>query len=793
MRVRCGMPENQQDLIAPSSLAMPAGAVNCACRFDDHGGQRFIRIHGALFYSYDLEDEISERFVWVQILLAGYANMVEVAAATGIGLRSLQRWKERAKLGGFGALLPKPITGRPRGITSALRREALRLIALGHSHAQVGSRLKLGGSSIDRIVAQDKAGSGTVAQVHLDLEEQESSIELPESGPLDTDTDTDTGRGRCGVQSTDDPLDRSLDRTFARLGLIEDADPLFAPGERLADMGFFMVVALLGAHPILRIFERVYGKELAPAFYGLRTVVMTLLMMVLLRVRRPERLRHCNPSEKGRVLGLDRVMEVKTLRRKLHQLADLNRGTDLMEQLGRARLEGVGAPADGALEIVYLDGHVQCYHGGMKIGQAWSSTRNRTVKGRTDTWLHLPGKTPLFYLESPFNESLVKVIETHQEKILDLFGQEKPVLVFDREGWDVSFLNELDEKGWKFITYRKGNYDDLPPETFADQPTQIGKRAYAHAPVDIAQQSFNLYEKTTAKSGKPGRRKVGEKCFREVRILSDDSSKQTSVVTNLNGEQAGSVTVCAAMFQRWGNQENVFKYFKQEYALDALLEYNQGVKSSEQRSAEEQIPDALDHPNPEYAKLTRQIGELAKKQTKLLARYGLEIEAKSGGDPQSGELNGEQVIKLIGKIRSGKGGQELRRISAQLEELRVKRSQCELREGVATSDHVRLRSGIKQIVDAVRMGAYDLENELFEMLAGHYPNRAKEGRKLIVGAMRSSGSLRVEEGRLVIKLEEQASPNRTRAIDAICQELDRRQAVFPGTGLRIEFDTRRPA
>lgn len=789
------MPEIQQDLIESHSLSTPFGVVNCACRFDDHGGQRFVQIHGALFYSYDLDDRITERFVWVQIVSAGYANMVEIAAATGIALRSLQRWKNLAKLGGFSALLPKPITGRPREITPPLKREVLKMLARGHRHGEVQSRLKLSGSAIDRIVAEDKHKAGRVAVVQDDLAlvALEPRIELPVPAAVDAEAEVEVERG---VRSTGDPLDRSLDRTLARLGLIKDAEPLFAPGERLGGMGFFMVVSLLGSHPLLRIFKKVYGKELGPAFYGLRTVVLTLLVMVLLRVKRPEHLRHWSPSEIGRVLGFDRVMEVKTLRRKLHQLADLNRGMELMEQLGRARLEGGGAPADAAdseLEIVYLDGHVQCYHGGLKIGQTWSSTRNRTVKGRTDTWLHLPGQTALFYLESAFNEGLVKVIDTHEEKILELFGNEKPVLVFDREGWDVSFLDALDERGWKFITYRKGNYDDLPPETFAKQPTQIGRRDYAHAPVDIAQQSFNLYEKTTTKSGKPGRRKVGEKSFREVRILSDDSSKQTAVVTNLDSGQAGAVSVCAAMFQRWGNQENVFKYFKQEYALDALLEYNQGAKSSDRRSAEEQIPDTLDHPNPEYAQLTRQIGELAKRQTKLLARYGLEIEAEPGGGQQSGELDGEQLVKLIGEIRSGKGGRELRRISAQLEELRVERRQCELREGVAASGRVRLRSGIKQIVDAIKMSAYDLENELFGMLAAHYPNCDKEGRKLIVGAMRSSGSLRVEEGRLVIKLEEQASPNRTRAIDAVCEELNRRQAVFPGTNLRIEFDTSRPA
>ena len=86
-------------------------------------------------------------------------------------------------------------------------------------------------------------------------------------------------------------------------------------------MGFFMIVALLSSHPVLSIFERIYGKTLAPAFYGLRTTVMILLMMALLRIKRPENLRQYNPANLARVLGLDRVMEVKTLRRKLQSLA----------------------------------------------------------------------------------------------------------------------------------------------------------------------------------------------------------------------------------------------------------------------------------------------------------------------------------------------------------------------------------------------------------------------------------------------------------------------------------------
>ena len=811
------MPDIQPEIVELNS-ADAHGAINSACRFDDHDGQRFIQIHGKSFYIYDLNDSVSERFVCIQLHLTGYARLTEIAKGFDIPLRSLHHWKTSVMRGGLEALLPKAIPGRPRTVTTTIKRQVLRCINQGKTHEQICKQFNLSGSSIDRIVAEEKGNHQMAVQTILD---EESFLELPlPEGASHVAAETSQTQNSLDYLNADcnstsevdsnseatldesdfdsslpvcDPLNRSLDRTMARIGLLEDAEPLFAPGRRLDCMGFFMIVALLSSHPVLSIFERIYGKTLAPAFYGLRTTVMILLMMALLRIKRPENLRQYNPANLARVLGLDRVMEVKTLRRKLQSLAGLGRGTELMDQLGRARLEGVQAPTDGALELVYIDGHVQCYHGHCKIGQTWSATRNRTVKGRTDTWLHLPGQTPLFYLESPFNESLGTVIEKHRTKIEEVFGS-KPVLVFDREGWDLSFLDKLDREGWKFITYRKGNYEALPVERFKNTTTTIGKRSYAHSPVDIGEQCFNLYEKTIGKSGKPSRRKIGVKVFREVRVLSDDRGHQTAIVTNLCALKTDAVAICASLFERWGNQENVFKYMKQEFDLDALLEYNQGDKSSSLRAGEETVPAGVDHPDPRYGQLTREIKDLCEKQTGLLAKYGVAIE-KQTGDRQSAQLDEEQLtaaVAAIGKIRAGSHGRQLESLTERIEQLRVMREQCEVREEVAPAGYSRLRSGAKLIADAIKMSAYDLESELFEMLGPYYPNRDKEGRKLIASALRGSGSLRLENGRIAICLEEQTSPNRTAAIDALCRQLNQRQATFPGTDLRIEFETSRP-
>lgn len=786
------------ELIAAQPPALD-GRINDICRYHDHDGQRFILIRGVSFYFYDLGDRFAESHVWISLHLAGYAKMSEIARGTHLSARSLQRKKTMVQKHGFEALLPKPIPGRPRTITTTVKRKALRLINQGGSRSQVSEKLGISPSSLDLIIAEDKAkNSPTHVAQNLDFQEDlfnETAPQQPET-ILAQEPKHETAAApkaspdfEAGICT--DPLDRSLDRAMAKAGLIEDADPLFAPGERIDCLGFFMAIALLDRYPLLDIFEKFYGKALGPAFHGLRTTVMTILMMTLLRIKRPEHLRQYNPVNLGRVLGLDRIMEVKTMRRKLHTLAEENKGIELMEELGKARINKRPAPVGNELKILYIDGHVQCYHGTFKIGQTWSATRNRVVKGRTDTWLHLPEQTPLFYLESSFNEGLVSMIESNRDKIEHAMGS-KPVLVFDRECWDVDFLNELNKAGWKFITYRKGDSPDWPLADFAETETEIGKRTYAHAPVDRAVQSYNLYQTETGNKGGETRKLTGKVNFREIRILSDDKTHQTAIVTNLEATRAGAEKVCAAIFSRWGDQENVFKYMIEEFGLDHLVEYNRNEgKGSESRRAEEHIPGAVDHPNPDYKKLTSEILKLAGEQTRLLVRYGLVLEKEVTASEGGGEIDPKVLTGLIEKIKSAKDRGRLKNLTRELQEKRARRAGLERREGASSAGYKQLRSGVRQITNSIKMVAYDLENQLYRMLAPHYMNHDKEGRKLIAAALRSKGSLRLKGGKIIVQLEAQSSPNRTAAINAICRELNHREAKYPGTDLVIEFDTAR--
>jgi hypothetical protein len=99
-----------------------------------------------------------------------------------------------------------------------------------------------------------------------------------------------------------DPSDRRLDRLMAYLGLLDDAAPLFRSERAVPRAGVLLAVAPLLASGVFECAREIYGT-LAPAFYGLRTSLLTMLLMALLRIKRPEALKEHSPGALGCILG----------------------------------------------------------------------------------------------------------------------------------------------------------------------------------------------------------------------------------------------------------------------------------------------------------------------------------------------------------------------------------------------------------------------------------------------------------------------------------------------------------
>ena len=156
---------------------------------------------------------------------------------------------------------------------------------------------------------------------------------------------------------------------------------------------------------VFDIARRVYGS-IGPSFYGLRTTLATLLLMALLRIKRPEGLKEVSPADLGRVLGLDRAPEVKTLRRKLTRLAEMGRAASFGRELALRRVSDRGA----AMGFLYVDGHVRVYHGQRTLPKAHVTRMRISLPATTDYWVNDAAGDPLFVLTAPANAGLVQMM-----------------------------------------------------------------------------------------------------------------------------------------------------------------------------------------------------------------------------------------------------------------------------------------------------------------------------------------------------------------------------------------------
>ena len=111
---------------------------------------------------------------------------------------------------------------------------------------------------------------------------------------------------------------RTLERVAAAIGLLESAPVQFQPTCDVTGGGVLMGVPALLAQGLLR--HRPSSYHLPKGFYGIDSIFLVLALMALARIRSVEQLRYQAPGEWGKVLGLDRIPEVRTLREKIERL-----------------------------------------------------------------------------------------------------------------------------------------------------------------------------------------------------------------------------------------------------------------------------------------------------------------------------------------------------------------------------------------------------------------------------------------------------------------------------------------
>jgi len=762
--------------------------LNASVWFVDSEGYRVIFRRHEPIYTVALIDQVHLRLVAVALRQSGLATQEEICQAFGHTVSTQARWERQYRKEALDGLMPKKPSGRPPELDKSQEGFVRKWFSRGRSNREMAKQLGVDEATIRRTLKRLGLARKPVAIPQRFPQIEGPSAEAPaeaiESVPVAVAEEM--ADGSAGMASPApvtpvpppvpsgqelpvcvqapavssftldrDPHDRSGDRLLAREGLLEDAVPLFADAECLPRAGVLLAVPLLARHGLIEAFAKVYGS-LHPSFYGLRTIVVTLFLAALLRIKRPEHFKEYRPEDLGAILGLDRAPEVKTVRRKFARLAGMERGTRLMEELARRRI----AEDPDRVAFLYVDGHVREYHGKFPLFEAKKAQRQVVTPAATDTWVHDADGEPLLVVTSEVNAKLTQVLEPILADVRRLVGdQRRMTVIFDRGGFSPKLFARLIERGFDIITYRKGKVRKLPVEQFAQERRKIEGVWRQYVVCDRPRVRVGALPA----EGKRARKKARQRYLwmREVRVLRDDG-RQTPILTNR--QDLAAVMVAYRIFRRW-RQENYFKYAGEEFALDALVEYGA-----------EEVGEATDRRNPQWLRLTRQLQEARSEVARLHRELGQE--AAANDEATRPTMRGFQIAHA--GLRA-----QLQKAETRVERLLEQRKNTPKR--IPASDRKALKTEKKLLADAIKMAAYQVETQLLGMLQDHYARADVEGRTLLHAAFQSPARLEVTQDELHVTMACQSSPHRTAALAALCEQLAALAIPFPGTHLRLRL------
>lgn len=717
--------------------------------------QRVVFVQGVVFAHYSIEDRPAEAYAMVQLFESGYADQNDIARCFGYSARSLRRYQERLKAGGLGALV-RP-GGRPSEHKKTHERDQtiLRLKARGMSNRWIAGRLGLSEKAVRKNLC--RLGWKPCLESSLSLLQENGSqakpavvsasqlIEVPPSAATQPSRKMPRLQAVPPKESFDaNPLDRSIDRLLAAMGLLDDALPLFAPTRSLPRAGVLLAMPMLVASGLLSTAEKIYGS-LGPAFYGLRTTLVAYVLLALLRIPRPEALKEYPPGELGRIVGLDRMPEVKTLRRKLARLASLKGSYRLGHEIAQQRIAERGK----VLGFLYIDGHIRAYHGKHTISKAYVTRMHLAAPASTDYWVNDQRGDPLFVVTGDASAAMTRMLVPVLCEVRELLGPRRhSTVVFDRGGWSPKLFRDLLAMGFDILTYRKGRIRHIAEKRFT----------WHRARLDDRRLEYLLHDQ-------PVRFLKGKLRLRQVTRLTE-TGHQTPMVTSRWDLKA--IVVAHRMFERW-RQENFFKYLREEYLIDALADYQ----------VEPDDPDRS-VPNPARKALEKEIHTVRVHLRKLQQRYGamtIDHVHRRKHSVVRFEIAEEKVRKDIDKTAD-----RIKKLKVQCESLPARVPLADARRGQQV---IKLSTERKHLTNVLKMVAYQIESDLVELVRPEYKRVEDEGRTFIQTALQDTADIEPAENQLRIALAPLSSPHRSRVLEALCQALNKTNTLFPGTQLRM--------
>ncbi|MGH7360641.1 MAG: putative transposase, partial [Candidatus Methylomirabilales bacterium] len=540
------------------------------------------------------------------------------------------------------------------------------------------------------------------------------------------------------------PEPREEERQAARRGELFGAVPVVTEGASLPLAGAWLILPALAATGLVEVAGGVYGKVRA-SFYGLRSLILAVVFAALVGEARAEGLTRVDPGDLGRLLGLDRAPEVKTLRRRMDELAGEGKADELLR--GLAAHHAAGHP--DAVGVLYVDGHVRAYHGGADVPKAHVARIRLSMPAEVDTWVADRNGDGLLVFSAPPGASLVGELRKVAAWARELLGPDRrPTIAFDRGGWSPKLFAELVASGFGILTYRKGPVTLEPRPafrryTFTDEAGRAHEYWLADRQVRITYTDGNRKRRFAA---------------RQITRLDPQTSHQTQILTTRDDPDPAALA--HAMFSRW-RQENFFRYMRAHYALDALDAYATGPDD----------PARL-VPNPARRAADHDLRQARSKLT--------QAEAAEGKTAINGGRSTTSQAEVAAAYTAA---------AAHITELETaaRAIPAKVPLGTLHPDAARLDPERKRIHDAIRMATYNAETALARLLAPHYARADDEARTLLREAFHAPADLQILGHELHIRINPLSAPRRSRAIAHLCDDLTATKTTYPGTNLTLVY------
>ena len=553
---------------------------------------------------------------------------------------------------------------------------------------------------------------------------------------------------------------RSLDRVAASVGLLHGAGIEFELVKDVPDGGVLLALPALLVLGLLSKSREIFWMP--EGFYPLESIFLLLALMALGRIPSLEALRYVAPGEWGKLIGLDRIPEVRTLRQKITALCAEQGSAQRWSNALAKQWMADEAPCAG---VFYADGHVRVYHGKLtELPRRYIARERLCLRGTTDYWVNAMDGRPFFMVSCAVDPGLLSVLRLQIVPRLKVDVPNQPsqeqleadpllsrfTIVFDREGYSPQFFAQMKEQRIAVLTYHKFPGELWPEQEFRSH--QLSLVNGEQVPMELAERGVRL---------------ANDLWVREVRHLSEKGHQSSILSTDYRSELT---KVAVAMFARWC-QEIFFKYMRQHYNLDRLVEYGT-----------EPIPETTRVINPAWRELDSQI----RRQNGLLSRELVQFAEIQL--PQ--EMEPPQVEAY--QRKKGQLQQAIEERRHRIEQLKAQRKalpkHIEIKDLPDKDRFQRLRSEKKHFIDTIKLIAYRAETALAQ-LAREKIKRLDDARSLIRQLFRTEVDLIPDQPNkaLTVRLHPMTTQAHDEILRHICAELTATETVFPGTDLRLIY------